>query len=43
MAYININGKRKHLGYFDKYEDVLQTRLDAEEKYYGEFRASNGA
>lgn len=43
MAYININGKRTHLGYFTTYDEALKVRLDAEEKYYGEFRASNGA
>lgn len=31
---IRINGKEKHLGLFEKEEDVRQAYLDAKEKYY---------
>ena len=34
---ININNKRKHLGYFTNKEDAIITRLRAESVYYGEF------
>ena len=40
-AYIAINGKQKHLGYFDKFEDAVQIRKNAEEKYFGEFSYDN--
>lgn len=33
-ASININGDTIHLGCFDNYEDALQTRLQAEKKYW---------
>ena len=36
-AYITINGKTKHLGYFINKEDAIQSRLEAELKYFGEF------
>ena len=36
-AYITINGKTKHLGYFINKEDAIQSRLEAEIKYFGEF------
>lgn len=32
-AYISIEGKQKHLGYFDNIEDAIQARKDAEESY----------
>lgn len=38
MAYISINKKRIHLGYFDNYEDAVRARIKAEEKYYKEFK-----
>lgn len=40
MAYIKINNKRKHIGYFDKLEDAIKARQDAEKKYYGDFAPS---
>ena len=36
-AYITINGKTKHLGYFINKEDAIQSRIEAELKYFGEF------
>ena len=33
-AYIKLQYKNKHLGRFDTFEDAVQARLDAEEKYY---------
>lgn len=33
-AYINLNKKQIHLGYYDKAEEAYQTRLEGEEKYY---------
>jgi hypothetical protein len=33
-ALIGINGKLKHLGYFDNEEDARQTYLDAKNKYH---------
>jgi len=37
MAWICINKKRKHLGYYDTYEEACKIREDAEVKYYGEY------
>lgn len=37
LASICINGKLKHLGYFDEKEDAIKTRKEAELKYYGKF------
>lgn len=40
QAYININGKRKHLGYFSTEKDAIAARQEAVEKYFnqkGEF------
>lgn len=34
VAVIYINGKSKHLGRFDKFEDAKKARKDAEQKYY---------
>ncbi len=36
-AYITIDRKQKHLGYFDDIEDAKTIRLEAEKKYFGEF------
>lgn len=36
-AYITINWKRKHLGYFDNFDDAVKARLDAEKLYYDGF------
>ena len=40
-AYIMINGKTKHLGYFINKEDAIKARKEGEIKYYGEFRGQN--
>lgn len=40
-AYINVDGKRINLGYFDKFEDAVKARKNAEEKYFGEFSYDN--
>ena len=37
-AGIGIDNKMLWLGIFDKYEDALQARKDAEDKYFGEFK-----
>lgn len=37
-AGIGIDNKILWLGIFDKYEDALQARKDAEDKYFGEFK-----
>lgn len=37
IAYITVDGKRKHLGYFDNMEDAKQARFQAEKKYFKEF------
>ena len=34
VAYINLFGKKKHLGYFEKFEDAVEARKEAEEKYF---------
>ncbi len=36
-AYIEVNSKRKHLGYFKEKEDAIKARLESEAKYFGEF------
>ncbi len=38
VARIMVNGKRKHLDYFEKFNDAVAARLKAEFKYFGEFR-----
>ena len=38
IARISVNGKRIFLGYFNKKEDAINARYDAEIKYYGEYR-----
>lgn len=35
MAYINVSGKRLHLGVFKHQEDAILARKEAEELYYG--------
>nr|DAD68820.1 MAG TPA: ethylene-responsive transcription factor [Myoviridae sp. ctHP32] len=35
---ITINGETKHLGYFSDYEEAVNKRKQAEEKYFGEYR-----
>ena len=37
-AYININKKQIHLGYFKNIEEAIKVRKEAEEKYFREFR-----
>lgn len=36
-AYIRLNDKQKHLGYFNGKNDAIKARLTAEQKYFGEF------
>lgn len=36
-ARITVNGKRKHLGYYEKLEDAISARKEAEKKYFGEY------
>jgi hypothetical protein len=36
-AFIMIDKKLKHLGYFENKEDAIKTRLQAEFQYYGDF------
>lgn len=37
-AVISINGRPKHLGLSETFEDAVAARKAAEEKYYGEYR-----
>jgi len=37
-ARIIVNGKQKHLGYFDDFDEAVKERQQAEIKYYGKFR-----
>ena len=37
QAKITINYKQIHLGFFDKFEDAVKVRKEAEEKYFGEY------
>lgn len=37
-AYININHKRINLGSYNNYKDAKNARIEAEKKYYGEYR-----
>jgi len=37
QVYIKVLGKRKHLGYFNDYNDAVDARKQAEMKYYREF------
>jgi len=37
MAFIQVNYKRKHLGYFNTYSEAVIAREEAEEIYFGEF------
>ena len=36
-AYIKFQRKNIHLGYFDKYEDAVEARKNAEKKYFGKY------
>jgi hypothetical protein len=40
-AYIKINNKHSELGLYDNFEDAVNTRRDAEEKYFGEYSYKN--
>lgn len=40
-AQIMINQKKIHLGYFNKKEDAIKTRKEAENKYFGEYSYDN--
>ena len=40
MAYIDINGKHKTLGYFDKIEDAVNCRVKKAKELFGEFMNS---
>ena len=40
-ATIKINGKQIHLGSYEKFEDAKKIRLQAEDKYFGEFSYDN--
>ena len=37
LAHITVNGKKYHLGYFEKKDDAIVARLEAELKYFGKF------
>ena len=41
IASIMFNYKNIHLGRFDKFEDAVKARKDAEEKYFGEWSYDN--
>lgn len=36
-AYVSVDKKLKHLGFFDLIEDAIKTRKEAEEKFYGKW------
>lgn len=40
-AYITVNGKTKHLGYFKEKAKAIEARRKAEKKYFGEFQNKN--
>ena len=39
-ARIKVGGKEIHLGWFDFKDDAIQSRLKAEDKYFGEYKDS---
>ena len=41
VGYIYVDKKRIHLGSFTDKEDAIQARIEAEKKYFGEFRADS--
>ena len=41
QAYITVNKKRIHLGFFNDIENAIKVRKDAEDKYFGEYSYSN--
>jgi len=42
-AYIKINGKRIHLGYFELLQNAVEAREIAEQKYFGDFNYKQAA
>jgi hypothetical protein len=36
---IKTKGKLIHIGYYNNFNDAVNARKDAEEKYFGEFQA----
>ena len=40
VAYVNIDGKRKHLGCFDDIQDATEARLASEKVYHAEYARS---
>jgi len=40
-AYIQVEGDRKHLGYFSDINDAIIARLNAEKEYFGQWRYEN--
>ena len=40
-AYINVNKKRIHLGFYSEFNDAVAARKSAEEKYHGEYSYDN--
>lgn len=41
MAYIGLNNKHIHLGYYDNFDDAVAARKKAEEEYFGEWSYNN--
>lgn len=41
IAVITVDGKVIHLGYFDTFEEAVEARKSAEEKYFGEYSYDN--
>jgi len=37
QANIKVNGKQFAIGYFEKYEDAVKARIEAEKQYFGEY------
>ena len=40
-AYITVNKKRHHIGWYKNFDDAIKARKEAEEKYFGEYSFSN--
>lgn len=41
VAMICVNKKHKNLGTFDTFEEAVKTRIEAEKKYFGQYRVEN--
>tara|TARA_R100001163_G_scaffold61721_1_gene51933 strand:+ start:775 stop:1302 length:528 start_codon:yes stop_codon:yes gene_type:complete len=41
IATVQLRGNYKYLGIFNEKEDAIQARIEAEKKYFGEFRADS--